>query len=93
MQAVKGYYSNGWFKPIDDVELPNQIEAVLVFEETTAKLLSADEIKNNISESEKLASIKWLNQIKKSLALSRDEDLSGFPEQGTMKVSYDDWLE
>ena len=93
MQAVKGYYSNGWFKPIDDIELPSQIEAVLVFEETTAKFQSADEMNNDFSESEKIASVNWLNQIKKSLVLSRDEDLSGFPEQGTMKVSYDDWLD
>ena len=88
MQAVKGYLSNGWFTPNDGAVLPSKTEAVLVFGETTTEPRSAE-----IHEVEKQDSIDWLNRIKKSLELSRDEDLSNFPKQGMMKVSYDDWLD
>ena len=93
MHVVKGYLSNGWFTPNENVVLPDQIEAVLVFGETTLTSRSAETIAFDLSEAEKQASINWLVQIKKSLELSRDEDLSNFPKQGMTKVSYDDWLD
>ena len=92
MQAVKGYFSNGWFTPSDNVVLPNQIEAVLVFDETITEPLITEAVSYDFREAEKQSNINWLNQIKKSLELSRDEDLSDFPKQGQMKLSYDDWL-
>ena len=86
MQAVKGYLSNGWFTPNDGAVLPNHIEAVLVFGEGTKK----PQLR---SESDTQARMERLNRIEAALALSRDEDLSNFPKQGLMKVSYDDWLD
>ena len=88
MQAVKGYFSNGRFVPDDNIVLPNRIEAVLVFKEKEAQFEETD-----MNEAERQANIKWLNRIKASLVFSRDEDLSDFPKQGQMKMSYDDWLD
>ena len=91
MQAIKGYLSNGRFTPYDDVALPVRIEAVLVFGETEHK--PTEMLQFDFIETEKQARISWLNKIKKSLELSRDEDLSNFPKQGMMKSSYDDWFD
>jgi len=33
MQAVKGYFTGGWFTPIDNVVLPHHTQAILVVEE------------------------------------------------------------
>ena len=46
-----------------------------------------------INETEKQDCLKWLSNIKKSLELSRNEDLSNFPKQGMMKIFYDDWFD
>ena len=91
MQAVKGRLSNGWFTPNDGVALPNQIEAMLVFWETTAEPQSTETLEITASDVEKQARIDWLNRIEAALELTDDEDLSDFPKQGLMKVSYEDW--
>ena len=36
--------------------------------------------------------LNWLNKIESAIEQSSDEDLSAFPRQGQMKVTYDDWL-
>ena len=90
MRAVNGVLSNGLFTPLDGVALPSHIEAVLVFGETISQPVE-DISKMQQSAADKQAITDWLNSIKASLKLSRDEDLSNFPKQGQMKVSYDDW--
>jgi len=91
MQAVKGYLTNGWFTPVDKVKLPNHIEAVLVFGDKIETLQPENE--HALNEPEMKACIDWLNQVKASLELSRDEDLTNFPKQGLMQTNYDDWVD
>ena len=82
MQAVKGHFLNGFFTPLEKVTLPARVEAVLVYEDITTEQLFKDiEINSNR---------EWLNRIKKSLELSRDEDLTNFPKQGTAKTDFID---
>lgn len=35
MQAVKGHLLNGWFTPIDKIEIPSNVEVLLVFGEAS----------------------------------------------------------
>jgi len=92
MQAVKGYLSNGWFTPIDKTILPRQARVRLVIEEIIEKPQSVEALSPD--ELEKQARIYWLNKVEDSLALARDEDLSGFPGQGLMKTHEDyAWLD
>jgi hypothetical protein len=84
MQAVKGHLLNGWFKPIDEVLLPNCVEAVLVFEEASLNTLPYV-----FNEAEKQVRIDWLARVEALLELSRDEDLSDFPKQEHMKTLED----
>ena len=87
MQAVKGYYSNGKFTPSENVSLPSQIEAVLVFGEPV--LQYSPTATKSIEVSDKKKRMDWLNRIEAALELARDEDLSEFPEQGSMKPPQD----
>ena len=84
MQAVKGYLSNGWFMPIDKVVLPSRTEAVLVFSEISPNPLHT-EVAYVSGEAEKQVRIEWLARVETLLEISRDEDLSDFPEQAQMK--------
>jgi len=85
MQAVKGYFANGRFTPHEDVKLPSHTEVVLVFSDIIHPPA--------LDENEKESRIKRLAEAKTLLELSRDEDLSNFPEQGQMRINFDDWVD
>ena len=89
MQAVKGYLSHGRFTPFNKAFLPNQTEVMLIFADTDTKPLSIESTESYFNEFEIHARVESLKRIEAALELAKDEDLSDFPEQGLMKVSYD----
>ena len=89
MQAVKGYISNGWFKPNDGFELPSYARVMLVIEEVMEKPMKAEMLPFKMDDAERQARIDGLNKIEAALELIDDEDLSDFPKQGLMKLPQD----
>lgn len=83
MQAIKGYLSNGLFTPSDEVGLPSHARVVLIIEE------EIDKPKQTLpfipDEADKKARTDWLIKVEEMLKQSRDEDLSYFPRQETVK--------
>ena len=70
MQAVKAYYDEGKFIPIQPVRLPKGSSAVItIFDFPIAETESAvDETR-----------IEWLNQLREARELAKDEDLPDWP--------------
>jgi len=97
MQAVSGYLYNGLFRPYDGATLPRHARVRLVIEEimdeASEKPDATEMLPFKMSEAERQAKLDGIRQVEKLLEFSRDEDLSDFPKQGLMKVSYDDWLD
>ena len=89
MQTVKGYISNGWFKPNDEFELPSYARVMLVIEEVIEKPVKAEMLPFKMDNAERQARIDGLNKIEAALELIDDEDLSDFPKQGLMKLPQD----
>jgi len=90
MQAVKGYLSNGWFTPTDEVKLPNHARVRIIIEEVIERPpLESIVSYNTITDAERQARIDGLNKIEAALDLIDDEDLSDFPKQGLMKLPKD----
>ena len=88
MQAIKAIYDGVGFTPRQPIPIQGHYEVVITF----IKPIERD-LTETICKNEKQTRMDWLNQLKKTLELSRDEDLSNFPTQGLMKESYDDWLD
>jgi len=94
MQAVKGYLSDGLFTPFNKVVLPRNIEAMLVFVDSSIAPMSPESTAEPyFSKSEIQARMEGLKRIEATLELAMDEDLSNFPKQGLMKTSYEDWAD
>jgi len=87
MQTVKGYLSNGTFTPDGDVVLPRFAWVSVVINEVMEKVPLQDSVAGS------QARLDGLMQVKAAIALARDEDLLNFPKQGSMRISFEDWVE
>ena len=107
MQAIKAVYDGVNFKPKQPVPVRGYYKVVITFVEPLSVdgntkenedlqfWRDFDTLVDDAQIEEKQARLEWLNKIEAALELSSDETelLENFPEQGTMTVSYDDWLE
>ncbi|MCL2361022.1 MAG: hypothetical protein FWC73_04305 [Defluviitaleaceae bacterium] len=94
MQAVKGHISNGVFTPLDNFNMPSYAQVILIIEEVFAKVNQPDTLLSPSVDNEALTSIAWLDKVEALLKQSRDEDISDFPTQETIKNLNDyPWFE
>ena len=107
MQAIKAIYDGMNFKPKQPVPVKGYYKVVITFIEPLSVDANAkenedlqfwrdfDAFVDDARIEEDQARLEWLNKIEAALELSSDEAelLENFPEQGTMKASYDNWLD
>jgi len=95
--AVNGYLFNGLFTPNDGTMLPRYARVKLVIEEVIEKAQTLDGKKTEaeilpfkLTDAEMQARMEGLRLIEEQLELSKDEDLSNFPQQGLMRTNFDE---
>ena len=84
MQAIKAVFDGVSFMPKQPIPVKGQYEVVITF---IGSIPTVDKVVNELCAEEIQSRMDWLNRIKKSIEISRDEDLSDFPSQGSMKTS------
>ena len=88
MQAIKAVYDGLNFRPKQPIPVQGYYDVVITFIEPIA----LDNLIDEKYTEDKQEKIDRLNKIESALELTDGEDLSNFPRQGLMKVTYDDWL-
>jgi len=89
MQAVKAYYDEGKFVPLQPIQIPKGSQAIVT-------ILDLPIIDNELSESENVISDEaysdWRKRLKEAIALSMDEDLPDLPPREPMRppVNFED---
>jgi len=66
MRAVNGYLENGLFTPLDVITLPKRVQAVLVYNDT-----SADESRET--------RLSWLRKFHSAVKEANGEEMPDFP--------------
>ena len=77
MQAVKAYYDDGRFVPVDPIKLPNGSSAVITIFDFP--IVEVKPIKNE-------SRIEWFNRLSEARELAKDEDLPDWPFERSKEV-------
>jgi len=77
MQAVKGRLLNGWFTPIDKVELPSNLEVVLVFGDAPPNPPKSSSISTTVDKKNK----RQLGFLKEKIPSLPDSFFDPLPEE------------
>jgi len=77
MQAVRGHLLNGWFSPIDNVELPTNVEVVLVFGDSSLSSQKPSSMSTVVAEKNK----RQLGFLKEKIPSLPDSFFDPLPEE------------
>ena len=104
MKAVNGYLENGRFTPLDVVTLPHRVQALLVYNDTTATENDTAQIKNKDNNAfwdelklltqeaaveDRERRTAWLDRLHKSVKASLHEEFPDIQRSPTMREPVD----